>query len=93
MKYEKYHKNLVEIVSKIGNDKKLLHGFFTDILTPKEFDDISTRWEIIKRLDRNETQRSIADSLGVGISTVTRGSRELHDTKGGFSEVLKKFKK
>lgn len=93
MNYEKYHKNLVEILSKIGNDKALLASLLQDILTPQEYDDISIRWEIIRRLDKGETQRSIADSLGIGVATVTRGSRELRDTKGGFAKVLKKIKK
>jgi len=93
MKNEKYHKNVVDIVALIASDKKLLEEFFIDILTPQEFDDISVRFEIIKRLARGETHRSIADVLGVGIATVARGSRELLDPQGGFAQVLNKLAK
>ena len=67
--------------------------FLTDILTPVEFDALALRWQITKRLYKGETHRSIARSLGLGISTVTRGSRELRNKDGGFHLMLKKIGK
>jgi TrpR family trp operon transcriptional repressor len=91
MKNTSYYKNIVEILALVADDKKLLEQFLDDLLTPQELEDVSIRWEIVKRLHRGETHRAIADNLGVGIATVTRGSRELRDAQGGFAKVLKKY--
>ena len=47
------------------------------LLTPGELQNIATRLEIAQLLRSGMTQRDIAKQLGVGIATVTRGSREL----------------
>lgn len=69
-------------------NKKLFEDFLEDILTPQEMEDIYQRWEIIQMLNKNIPQRKIADALGIGVATVTRGSRELRNKKGGFRKVL-----
>lgn len=84
-------RNITTVIHTIAADKKLLAAFLDDLLTPKEREEFERRWDIIERLHAGETQRSIASDLGVGIATVTRGSRELADTKGGFAQVLKLF--
>ncbi|MFL0801023.1 MAG: trp operon repressor [Agarilytica sp.] len=48
-----------------------------DLLTDTEIDEISKRLQIFKLLKTGMPQRQIAESLGVGIATVTRGSRAL----------------
>lgn len=65
--------------------------FLRDLLTPQEFCELATRWQIIKRLVRGSTQRDIAEELNVGIATVTRGSLALQQTAAGFWRVLKKL--
>ncbi len=65
--------------------------FLKDILTPAEFETMALRWQIVKKIDKGETHRSIAGDLGLGISTVTRGSRELRNKNGGFHLMLKKL--
>mgnify|MGYP001582461803 FL=1 len=92
-KIKNYKKELVEIFSKISRDKKVMGEFLTDILTPREFEAISLRWQIIRKLNKKETHRSIAGDLGLGIGTVTRGSRELRTKNGGFALVLKRLYK
>lgn len=86
---EQYKKEVVEVLSKIAKDKALLYDFVEDILTPREFDNIGVRWQIVKRLAKNETHHTIAGDLRLGVSTVTRGSREMRNKKGGFWRVLK----
>ncbi len=88
-----YKKEIIEVFSKISTDKELIFEFLRDILTPAEFDEICIRWQIVKRLNKNEKHRDIAGDLGIGISTVTRGSRELRNKNGGFHLVLKKLSK
>lgn len=90
---EQYKKELIEVLHKIGGDKQLLADFMRDILTPREFENISTRWEIVRRLAKGEYQQTIAEDLHLGIATVTRGSREMRKKEGGFRRALKLMKK
>ena len=90
-KIPEYKKELVAIFSKISGDKELMLEFLKDILTPAEFETLSLRWQIVKKLNKGETHRSVAGDLGLGISTVTRGSRELRNKNGGFHLMLKKL--
>ncbi len=86
---EQHKKELIEVIYKISKDKHLLADFIKDILTPREFGIISARWQIAKRLEKGERQRSIADNLHVGIATVTRGSVEMGKKDGGLRKTLK----
>lgn len=63
--------------------KKEVRDFLDGILTPKERKEIPIRLQIIKLLKRGMPQHEIATKLGVGIATVTRGSKEI--AKGNFS--------
>ena len=92
-KIPEYKKELVEIFSKINGNKNLTAEFLLDILTPAEFEALALRWQIVKKLNKGETHRSVAGDLGLGISTVTRGSRELRNKNGGFHLMLKKLDK
>ncbi len=89
---EHYKKELIEVIHKISKDKDLLADFVKDILTPREFDNISVRWEIVKRLAKGEHHQSIAEYLHLGVATVTRGSREMRKKDGGFRRALKVMK-
>lgn len=55
--------------------EKILHN----LLTPSELSEISKRLQIFELLESGMPQRQIAEKLGVGIATVTRGSRALKD--------------
>ena len=90
---DKYAWELVSILQKISGSKKLLHAFLIDILTPAEYKEIGVRWQIVKQLAEGIPQRRIAENLNVSIATITRGSRELLDKKGGFHQVLQKISK
>lgn len=62
-----------------------MHDLFLGILTPKELEEIPTRLKIIKMLKQGIPQHEIAAKLGVGIATVTRGSKEIQ--KGRFKNI------
>lgn len=66
-------------------DSKQLAQLLKAILTPKELKEIPTRLQIVKLLKKGIPQREIAERLGVGIATVTRGSKELH--AGNFKDI------
>ena len=58
-------------------DKKLLEDFLIGVTTEKERQELVQRIEIVKQLIAGEPQQKIASDLGVGIATVTRGSKEI----------------
>ncbi len=60
--------------------------FLKGLLTQKELEEIVKRIQIVKKLKEGIPQHTIARELGVGIATVTRGSKELQ--KGRFKQVL-----
>ncbi len=86
---KKFMEELVAIIAKISKDQELTHEFLKDLFTPAEYRDVGTRWQIVKRLRKGDTHADIAQSLHVGVATVTRGSRELSDWNGGFQRVLR----
>lgn len=92
-KIPEYKEELVRIFSEIKGDKNLMKEFLKDVLTPAEFETLALRWQIVKRLEKGEDHRSIAGDLGLGVSTVTRGSRTLRNKKSGFHILLSKVKK
>ena len=47
------------------------------LLTPAEYQEISKRLQIFKLLRESVPHRKIAETLGVGIATVSRGSRAI----------------
>jgi len=60
-----------------ADNPALVERFLREILTPSEIHGISSRWELVKRLDQGQSQRSIAAELGLSLCKITRGSREL----------------
>jgi TrpR family trp operon transcriptional repressor len=75
--------NLIDSI----RDKELLADFLIGVTTAKERRELAQRVEIVKKLLQGEPQQKIASDLGVGIGTVTRGSKELSD---GRFKVLRK---
>lgn len=60
-----------------AKDGDSLEKILSSLLTPSELSEISKRLQIFKLLEAGMPQRKIAETLGVGIATVTRGSRAL----------------
>lgn len=52
-----------------------------DLLTHSELIEVANRLKIFEMLELGIPQRQIADKLGVGIATVTRGSKALKKGK------------
>ncbi len=67
---------LIELLITIKN-KQDMENFLMGILTPKELEEIPARLQIVKLLKKGLPQQQIAEKLGVGIATVTRGSKEI----------------
>ena len=85
---KKYKDELLDVLQKSAKDRMFLDEFLQDILTPVEYEALAIRWQIVKLLAEGMTQREITEKLHIGIATVTRGSRELHDEQGAFMKLL-----
>ncbi len=77
-----YYNSLVEAFLSLKT-KKDVKSFLDGILTQKEREELPVRLQIIKLLKKGVPQHEIASKLGVGVATVTRGSKEI--AKGNFS--------
>lgn len=71
-------------------DADLAERFLREILTPSEIEGISSRWELVKRLHRGQSQRSIAAELGLSLCKITRGSRVLKQPGSALRAVLER---
>lgn len=80
----RYYDSLVEVILSLDS-KKDVRDFLDGILTPKEREEIPVRLRIIKMLKKGVPHHEIASKLGVGVATVTRGSKEI--AKGNFSRI------
>lgn len=63
------------------NDSADIEELLSALLTDKEQHEIANRIRIFDLLERGVTQREIAEQLGVGIATVSRGAKamQIHD--------------
>ncbi len=84
MKTDGWRKELIDVIVSI-HDRRELSTFLDGILTPGEIVEISRRLQIVKMLKRGIAQHEIAEKLGVGVATVTRGSKEIQ--KGRFNTL------
>jgi TrpR family trp operon transcriptional repressor len=81
------HKELEDLIKHVQSlhSQDEIEDFLQGILTPKELKEISMRFIIVRMLKAGISQHQIAKDLGVGIATVTRGSKEIK--KGRFSSM------
>lgn len=66
--------------------------FFRDLLTLKELDEISRRWQAVALLDQGLPYREIAKRTGHSTTTVARIAHWLHSGEGGYGLVLARVK-
>mgnify|MGYP001580282101 CR=1 FL=1 len=88
----RHYRELYELIASTDSAKEA-ELLLKDLATPQEIEDFAERWQIIQQLHKGIPQRQIADSLGVSISKVTRGSNTLQWGSGGFLHFLSKAKK
>ncbi len=74
-------------------DSSLIHSFLSSLLTPNEIHDISSRWELVKRLDAGQSQRLIARELGLSLCKITRGAKELKKEDSPIKKIVDHFNK
>ena len=83
---EKISKILAEI-----DDPELLDRFLSEILTTREYKDLSLRWQLLIDLANGETQRAIANKHGISLCKITRGSKILKNEGSVTAKLLNKL--
>lgn len=69
------YKELIDHIAALN--PKELKVFLDGLLTPTERQELTRRLQIVKQLKKGVAQHQIAEDLGVGVATVTRGSKEI----------------
>ena len=72
----KYREDLVHNLTQIQNEKNM-RKFLEALLTLDESDELSRRFQILKRLVKGQTHRKISADLNASIATVSRGAGEI----------------
>ena len=80
-------KEISNVLSKI-NDAKLIEELMNELFTENELTYLSSRWEIMKLLDKGVTQRKIAKDLHLSLCKITRGSKELNKKESAMKKIL-----
>lgn len=78
---------IYEIISKLKTPQEV-EEFLKAILTESELSDVFQRWNIFKRLNKQETQRHIAKELSASLCKITRGAKILKDEKSIIKQIL-----
>ena len=69
-------------------DSTLLKDFLKALLTPQEYNAVAARWALVRLLDQGMTQRKIAETLGLSLCKITRGSREMKKEESSFRKMI-----
>lgn len=72
-------------------DSRAMTIFLKGMLTPSELEEIMRRWRLIMKLRKGQTQREIAQQLGISLGKISRGSRLLKYGEPGFSRLLREI--
>lgn len=87
---QQYKKELRELFVKHAKSDATADELFLDIFTPKEYDELAVRLQIVKMLAMGKTQREISGTLNTGVTTVGRGAHQLFHKKGLFARMFLK---
>ena len=83
-------KNIKEISNVLSqlDDADFIEKLMNELFTEKELKNLSSRWEIVKLLDKGVTQRKIAKDLHLSLCNITRGSKELNKKESAMKKIL-----
>ena len=68
-------------------------NFFYDLCTPLEIEEFSTRWLIVRLLDKKKPYRQIAAETGVSTTTIGRVARFMKYGNNGYNTILQRLTK
>jgi TrpR family trp operon transcriptional repressor len=74
------------------SDDAVIREFLESLLTGAELETISSRWELVKMLDRGVSQREIARSMHLSLCKITRGSKELKKKNSILKRAIRRMR-
>lgn len=83
--FMRHLKQIIKTIQACKNEKEI-EDFLFGILTTTEIEQLGIRYQIVKLLKQGMPQHQIAEKLGIGVATVTRGSKMLKE--GKFKNVV-----
>ncbi len=81
---------ICELLAAINNPEEI-NLLLRSLFTAAELADLNSRWEIVKRLNRGDSQRAIASELRLGLCKITRGSKELKKPNSILKKIINKI--
>lgn len=69
------------------------YRFFEDIMTIKELESISQRWQVVKMLVEDKTYGEIEEVTKASTATISRVNKCLHYGAGGYTAMIEKVLK
>lgn len=81
--------NLIKTVVALEN-VAMAKQFLRDLLTEKELEEISNRWEAAQLLDRKVSYSVIQKQTNLSSTTISRISKWLNNGKGGYKLMINK---
>jgi TrpR family trp operon transcriptional repressor len=81
-------RQLAELFASVA-DPATLERLFDELLTRAELHDLVLRWRLLKMLHEGVPQRVIAETLGVSLCKITRGSRVLKQPDAVITGLLR----
>ncbi|MBD3311343.1 MAG: helix-turn-helix domain-containing protein [Candidatus Magasanikbacteria bacterium] len=82
-------KELVKAFLSLKKEEDMLK-FLRDVCSLEELDNIASRWQAAKLLEKGMSYRDVAKKTGMSTTTVTRIAYWMKNGEGGYSKVLKK---
>ena len=72
-------------------DPALTEKLLNQLLTRAELAEVAGRWKLVKLLDGGISQRRVAETLGMSLCKITRGSRELKKPGSALKMVIQQY--
>jgi len=89
-KFDRKTDDLFQTILNLKSAKEA-EGFFRDLCTIQEINDMAERWQIVLLLNKGLSYRDIAEKLNTSTATVTRVANWLNNGMGGYRSALEKL--
>ena len=72
-------------------DRDECYRFFEDIMTIKELQDISQRWQVAMLLSEGKTYSYIVSETGASAATISRVNKSLNYGNGSYKDLMERL--
>lgn len=85
-----WKKELCRVFAMVKNQSEW-DALLQSLFTPAEYDEFARRWQVVSKLMSGNPHRLVSKQARVGISTVTRGAREIKYGSGILQKLHKRL--